>query len=291
MKVSVIISACDNRESFFVRSLYSWSKQTLSKDDFEIIVVDDAERQSFEEICIDNNLKYGINFQYIRFDKNKNKIIPKTFIPVLSNNIGIKQSRGEVIVITGPETLQNSKNLETSLTAISRKECLYGLVFKADLASSKYIEEFWEDIKNSQLIEILQIPGAQAECLTRPPHPPAYAYFIAVKKQHAIDIGGFDEKFLNGLCGEDDDFANRMRMFGVIPTFEHKILGLHQNHSSIDKKDNIHLDRNIGIGKKLRDNNIKILQENLKNKTIVVNKDYDWGNKNLITYHRIIGEK
>lgn len=289
MKVSVIISACDNREKFFTRSLDTWVNQTFLKEHFEIVIIDDAERILYDRLC-EKYQKLGLNFQLIRIDKTKSTIPVKTFIPVLSNNVGIKNAHGEVIVITGPETLQYEKNLERSYLLLDKPKCAYGLVYKSDLKSVSTIEENWDTLKTS-FLSVLKIPGTQAECLTRRPHPPGYLYFMAVSKQHALDIGGFDEMFLGGLCAEDDDFANRMKIKGIIPYFENSIIGLHQNHSGTDKSDNVHLSRYSEEGRKLWNHNLELMKKNLSGNG-VVNSSFEWGSEKLITYKKIYeGEK
>ena len=94
IKTSIIISACDNREIMFRRSLDTWARQTVETKSFEIVIVDDACRKDFEILCKEYNEKYNINFQYIRIDNSKSITPVKTFIPVLSNNIGIKNAKG-----------------------------------------------------------------------------------------------------------------------------------------------------------------------------------------------------
>lgn len=283
MKVSVIISACDNRKDFFKRALNTWERQT-SKD-FEIVIVDDGAR-NYEEIC----RQYDLNFQIIQIDKARNLIKPKTFIPVLTNNVGIKMARGEVIVITGPETLQNANNIEVSASMANRRECAYGLVYKADKPSTEYISKNWTSFKDRKFEDLLYIKGVQAECLTRPPHPPAYLYYMAVAKQYALEIGGFDERFLKGLCAEDDDFAQRMAFFNVKPVFEHKIIGIHQNHSTNDNNDNIHLSRYSEEGMALWEHNKNLYKQNKENKLITANAGIEWGSSYLITNHIILGD-
>lgn len=286
MKVSVIISACDNREKLFARSLDTWVNQEFPKNQFEIIIVDDAERKEYDQLCLEYQQK-DLNFQLIRIDKTKSKIPVKTFIPVLSNNIGIRMARGEVVIITGPETLQYEKNLARSYSLLNQKKCAYGLVYKADLKSTNFIDNNWALLKNS-FLSVLQIPGAQSECLTVPPHPPAYLYFMAVAKKYALEVGGFDEQFLEGLCAEDDDFANRMKIRGITPCFEHSIIGIHQNHSDIDSSDLVHLSRYSEEGKKLWNRNISLMRKNLSGNGIA-NSTFEWGNLNVIIYKKTYG--
>jgi hypothetical protein len=282
MKISVIISACDNREELFCRSLDTWANQSMSKNDFELIIIDDAFRENLKNLCVQSSKRLKLNIRFIRINKQKSIYPVKTFIPVLTNNIGFKQACGEVVVITGPETLQSSTNLEISYSMKNRKECAYGLIYKANQSASDYIAKGWSKLKNLSINHLLQIPGTQKGCVTKPPHPPAYWYYMTVLKQYVENIGGVDERFVGGLCAEDDDFANRMKMSGIIPIFEHSIIGIHQDHSRQDNNDGIHIDRKTGIGYGYKLHNFQIMQENLAKNIIVANTSHIWGDENLI---------
>jgi glycosyltransferase involved in cell wall biosynthesis len=291
MKISVIISACDKRIHLFTRSLDTWVSQSMPKNDFEIIVIDDAIREDLRALCQTRSQSDGLNIQFIRIDKTKSVIPIKSFIPVLTNNVGFRHARGEVVVITGPETLQASSNLDIAWTLRDRKECAYGLVFRASWGCTNYIAGGWNKIKSLPMAHLLQIPGAKEVCVTMLPHPPAYWYLMAVAKKHVDNIGGVDERFLGGICAEDDDFANRMRMSGIQPVFEHKMIGLHQDHSKEDLNDGIHINRREGLGYHLWVHNFSLLQDNLAKGDPVANVGFEWGSPNLITLHEYFGVK
>lgn len=289
MRVSVVISACDNRVLLFDRALDTWTAQSMSKDDFELVVVDDAIREDLRTLCRTKAQSSGLNIQFIRIDKTKSVIPVKSFIPVLTNNVGFKNSRGEVVVVTGPETLQAAGNLNIAWTMVNRSECAYGLIFRANSSCTEYIANGWDRLKSLPMDHLLQIPGAKANCATMPPHPPAYWYFMAVAKKYVEKICGVDERFLGGLCAEDDDFANRMRMSGVTPVFEHRIVGIHQDHSKEDYGDGVHIDRTQGKGYHFWVHNYTLMQDNLKKGDPVANVGFDWGSKSLITLHEFYG--
>ena len=284
MKISVVISACDNREHLFDRSLFTWNKQTLNKNEWELIVVDDDVRDSVREQCRNANKIYGINVRYIRIDKSKSFYKVKTFTPALTNNVGFKKSRGNVICVTGPETLQGWNNLENAYKVLNRKVCAYGLVYKASISATKTFENNWNLLKNKDIPVIWdEVPGAKAGCVTKPPDPPRYWYFMAVAKKHINAIHGVDERFVGGLCAEDDDFATRMNLYGVTPIFEHSMTGIHQDHSIEDKDDNIHINRFTKNGNYLRSCNVRLWKQNMRNKICIVNNNHEWGSDDLIT--------
>lgn len=285
MKVSVIISACPNREILFERSLYTYTKQNFDKNNFEILLVDDGDNINLFNLCKEYNKNYKLKFQYIKVDKSKSFYPIESFTPALTNNVGIRLSLGDVIIITGPETLQAENNIKVAYSMILKNECAYGLVFRAAKKFNKYLEN--SNWKNEKFSDILKYPGAKADCRTIPPHPPAYWYCMAVAKKHILNINGVDERFLGGICGEDDDFSNRMKLSGINPIFNNKIIGIHQNHDNYDSQISCHNIRNTEKWNKLRNYNIKLMNENLKNNNYIVNNNHIWGNPNVITYHEV----
>jgi len=192
MKVSVVISLCDNRYQMFSRALDTWRQQT--EKDFELILVDDAQRDDLLNLCKKCS---DLNFQFIRIDNSKCDLPITTFTPVLTNNVGMKVARGDVVCITGPETLQSKHNVKVASYFINRQECGYGLIYKSNKIFVDFISKNW----NESFDGLLDLPGAKADCLTRPPHPPAYYYFAAVKTSAVEKIGGLDERFGQGFFG------------------------------------------------------------------------------------------
>jgi len=291
MKVSVVISVCDNRTNFFERSLHTWSNQTLPKNEFELIIVDDASRDDIKDLCFKFHEETGMQFQYIKIDSSKCDVPITTFLPILTNNVGIRKSKGDVIVITGPETLQGKGNLLIASSMIDRRECAYGLCYKSNTEFVGELDKNWDKYKDLHMSGLLRMKGAAVSCLTRPPHPPAYWYIMAVAKKHIERIGGVDEAFGTGYCAEDDDFANRMRMSGIIPVFEHKIIGIHQDHSAQDAKDKVHSVRNEERGRRLRQKNIALMRKNLREGKMIANQDHVWGDEKVITFSEMWCQK
>ena len=101
------------------------------------------------------------------------------------------------------------------------------------------------------------------------------------------NIHGVDEKFAQGICGEDDDFANRMRISGIKPVFDSRMVGIHQNHAREDQKDKKHSNRHKEEGQRLRERNINLMRKNLQASIAVVNNSHRWGDEKVITMHEI----
>ena len=126
MRVSVVISACDNRERLFAMALDTWEWQTIPKEDFEIVMVDDAVRDGLRNLCRERATSSGLGIRFVRIDSSRSVIPATGTIPVLTNNVGFRKASGDVVVVTGPETLQARDNLEVAAEMSSRQICEIG---------------------------------------------------------------------------------------------------------------------------------------------------------------------
>ena len=139
MKVSVITSLCNNRLEHYKRSLQTYSKQKFDKKDFEILLIDDAERNEYIDLAEKAHGDFGLNFRYIRIDPTKGKYSAKSFTPALTNNVGFRKARGDVTIITGPETLWGENNIKVASGMVNRRECAYGLVYRANTKFNEWL--------------------------------------------------------------------------------------------------------------------------------------------------------
>ncbi len=92
-----------NRDWFLDRSIYLLSKQTLSQDEWELIIVDDGSTDKSEDVIL-RYKKMNIikNFHYI---KNTKKRCDLPGSPARTNNIAAKVGSGDYILYTDPEIM------------------------------------------------------------------------------------------------------------------------------------------------------------------------------------------
>jgi glycosyltransferase involved in cell wall biosynthesis len=270
--VSLVISAKDRAE-FFDRSLHVYKKQSVSKDFFEFVVVDDNSSEDLLSVL----KSYDFNYQYIKMDSNKCGY-PIYWGPSFSNNIGAKAALGEVLVITGPEIIICESAIEKSYKGALSDKTIYGHIFHSSVSFVNLIADKQKLEMSYSKIEAL--PGAREQDITKNTF---YWFWAALKKSHYMDIGGCDEEFMKGICGDDDDFANRLREKGIIPTHDYSIRGIHQNHYAYDSKDPKRIRRN-NIWEIARMRNTNYLEDwySKRNKQVVVNQGKDWGSDSLI---------
>jgi len=105
---------------------------------------------------------------------------------------------------------------------------------------------------------------------------------VAVRKEHILAINGVDERFMEGMTGEDDNFALRMAYSGV-PLFRDKMIeGIHQDHSVSDKNDVHSIRFNKKQWEKLRNHNGKLLKDWAKSLNPIANVNINWGSDDAI---------
>lgn len=282
IKVSTIISMCDNRTHMFERALDTWVYQSLPKKEWELIVVDDALRDDVRILCQSAANTFSMNIQFVRIDKSRSTIPVKSFLPVLTNNVGFRKARGSVVVVTGPETLQGPRNLENALKIIDSKQAAYGLVYKATQETTDRLAKEWPLIKND-FARMIGLPNITWDAL--PSKVPGAWHLMAVERAYVDFVRGVDERFLGGICAEDNDFANRLWLAGAQPTNDANIVGIHQNHFREDENDPAHHNYVHNHCAHERERNLALLKSNILSLEPIVNPNHDWGGNHLITMH------
>jgi len=110
MKLSVKIPTHD-RGHFLQHSLYLLSKQTMDKNDFEVLLLDDGSTDGTFNIV--KSYKDVLNIRYFYFDRRflfdsdeeylKNKDL--YIFPGMLSNYGVKQAKSDIILYTDPEVM------------------------------------------------------------------------------------------------------------------------------------------------------------------------------------------
>ena len=284
IKNSVIISVKD-RSDFLDRTLYTYAKQTMPLNEFEMVIIDDNSKEDILKICKKHSEINKLNFQYIKVDTTKGVFPQKGFTPALTNNIGFKNARGSVLIITGPETLQSNVNMEVTWEICKDVKCVYGVVYRSNAAFVDKLKENQKWTQYGSFSEILSIPGSKFE---KPDLTGFWWYYAAARKEYLMNINGVDERYMMGIAAEDDDFAERMRLSGVQLLHDQRIVGIHQDH---EREDRVHPDHKFRFNKKewntLRNHNCNLLHKCIAKKDFIANKNIDWGTEKAIVYKEI----
>lgn len=240
-------------------NLLKWNLLSLSRQkfftDFEIIVLNDGIEDDTENICNYYRDVYKLNIRYIfTGQRNKNKIIWR--VPGFAFNIGVKQAKGEIIILSCAEMFLVNDELQLMINPLLKNKKL--LVIPEGKSDTKgiflnHINENNGVIKDNSIYETL--PKLRTEI----------PFFMSINKQEFIDIGGYDENF-TGWAFDDDDLMDRLRRNGNIYN-KTKLKVIHLFHKRL---------RNRHLKEQGKFNN-SILKKNKEQKIIVVNKNKEWG--------------
>lgn len=240
MKVSVILSTF-NRGDLLQRSLFSYSNQTLSKDEYEIIVIDDQSTDDTDRIVLDQ--KKGLSLIYIKIKGVKTGFRSQS----AGWNIGLKHAIGDVCFFSHPEIIMPFSALEemflphlkypkpTFLTmkpyvlSAAAQAKIDSVDWKSDPANIKKIPEFndsWIDGGRTYTNLYMEKLDKWESNTT-----------FSMKRLDMLGIGGFDEFDCWGP--DDPSLRDRRRVLGI-PTVISPLMGYHQNHDNLSSN----IDRN-----------------------------------------------
>ena len=258
MNISLIMGSW-KRAKLLELGLWSLTRQKINYD-LEIIVCNDYLPDETEKVCKQYSDK--LNIKYV-FTGKRNLNGTKWRSAGYALNIGVKQSTGDIIILTCPEIvhLNNTINLTTKPLLNNKNIMTIGnCVYFDDTGNTiEFIQktrtlDFSEDL----LKEIQSDP----ECKMAVQMP----YCMGLWKQHYLDIRGYDEDFSGYAC-EDNDFINRLKLKGLTyHKTEAKVIHLFHGNRCDSK---IHWDNPMWA------KNYNLFLER-KNK-IIRNEDRNWG--------------
>lgn len=228
-----IVTAYFNRKNLFYNTLRSINNSSIK--DIEVIVVDDC---SSEEHRLED-LKEEFKFlKVIRLEKENKWYIN----PCVPFNIGIKEAKGDIIVLQNPECYHLGDVLKDILNKLNEKNYLsYGcysldknmteVVSNTINSDKKIIDQ--SKIQNSinPMVDrrIIQEGGIgwYNHSIFR---PVGYHFLSAIKKSNMNQLNGFDERYAKGIAYDDDELLVRIRRMGLNVEIVNNPFVLHQWH-------------------------------------------------------------
>ncbi len=225
-----IITAYYNRKALFVETLKSISRSKYK--DIELIAVDDCsdKEHNIEDLIGD------FPFLNVVCLYKKNKWYTNPCIPF---NIGIRQAKGDIILLQNPECLHvndvlsfmvenvTDKNYITTSTYGLNAEYTTMLPFRAE--QSNFLEWF-KDLPQDKFRgwDINDGNG----WYNHPVYSPTYYHFCSVMTKRNMDkLQGFDERYATGIAYDDDDLVERITRLGLQKIITTDVIVIHQNHS------------------------------------------------------------
>ena len=195
--IGSIIITTYNRSELLSYGLESLSKQNLSKDDYEIIVLNDGDKDDGTEgICelfSDSlNIKYfstGRDYKYWR-------------IPGYAINFGLRQAAGQYVFLSCAEIYHCDNTVAQMIGKLEQDPKALTICSAKDDCG-----KFLKKIATNQIVTNKDYD--ELENL----HNVRFPFFMGMSKSEIIKIGGYDEEFI-GIGFDDNDIVHRLNSSG-----------------------------------------------------------------------------
>ncbi len=225
-----IVTSYYNRKKLFENTLMTIDNSKVK--DFEFIVVDDGsdDPQRIEDL----QKKYPF-LRIIRLEK-KDKWYVNPCIPF---NIGIREAKGDIIILQNPECLHANDVLSYINDNINNSNYLTISAYGLDSSINEGILNYAHKTNSlSGLIKSLPQRSIYGNVslgwYNHLKHRPGYYHFCsAITRENMGKLNGFDERFFNGIGYDDDEFLARVRFLGLQPTIVEDVSVIHQYHKSV----------------------------------------------------------
>ena len=270
MNISIVM-AYHNRRRLLCNTLESIRSYWPGGTENEIIIVDDASDDAHDI----NDLKeiYDLNIEVIKLPKEE-----KTWInPCIPFNIGFANANNEIIIIQNPECIHQGNITEYTLNNIeentylnyacySINKFLTFVINNTQISTDNIFESVNEII--SPLVNDRVPDNGENGWYNHSIHKPYMLHFCsAIMRKDLYDLGGFDERYANGLGFDDNELIERIRKKQMaIETIDDPFV-IHQYHDGfLLEKDKKH----IRYVRKMMKANLKLL-----NKVTIKSDNYD----------------
>jgi len=239
IQVSAVLSI-HNRSRLFQRALDGYLWQTIPRDRWEIVLVDDMSSVDLAQAY--SHLIGRLNLRHVKIDHTRHPIYSEMsalgpgpdgrmrwyHTPAISLNIGFALAAGQVLCVCHPEILHAPTNFERAVATLRRSnEYLFGTTYLGTQATNRMLEVSpdwtslgWPGFLDASGAVSLQSYGY--EC---------YWYTSFLPRAAAVAVGGVDLAYMKGVAGEDDDFRERVKRAGWDAIHMPEIEGFHQDHS------------------------------------------------------------
>jgi glycosyltransferase involved in cell wall biosynthesis len=229
------------RPQYLRWSLGSIQRQDLSSSECEIVVLNDGLPDGSSEI-VQQFSEAGMPVRHLHTGHRNQEGKAKWRIPGYAFNIGIQQSKSDVIILTCSDIYHLNDSLKPLIrTAMQDRDALATVrdVYDDCGELRDYLQSVG-DVDRRKVSEIVQtIKRLPAETWGDRPHTgPDMPFLMAISREKLVSIGGFDEDFTGYAC-DDVDLIGRLLASGMHYTYTwaevaHVFHGVRSNTSPSD---------------------------------------------------------
>jgi GT2 family glycosyltransferase len=214
MKIS-IVCAYYNRRSQLLKTLESISHY----GEPEIIIVDDASAERIDDLPV----------KLIRIDPEQKR----WFNPCVPYNIGFSKATGDIIVIQNPECIHVGDIL-SYVKKLKRGELFSFAAYSLDV-NLEYDKYDQDALKKFIMGQPQRIQVAHHGWYNHSVYRPEALHFCnAIFREDLKKIGGFDERFSQGVSFDDNEILIRIKRAGMKINIIDDPFVIHQKHERTD---------------------------------------------------------
>lgn len=215
MFISVIVPTFNRRRTLKI-CIESLFDQNYSKDDFEVIVIDDGSNDGTEQLVSLLKIDSPVALRY--FKQNRSG-------PGCARNRGIDNARGDIILFIGDDII-------ASFDLLREHQRIHSCFSGDNLSVLGYIT-WYPEIKITNFMRWLEKEGLQfGYPLIKDPGNVPYNFFytsnVSVKKKFLLKCGVFDEDF-HFAAFEDIELAYRLFKAGLRIVYNEKAAAYHKH--------------------------------------------------------------
>lgn len=223
-----------NRLELFRQNLDSLRSQT--DKDFDVIVVDNSENTEEVKTTLSEYRQYGLRIRAYFIQPWRHPMAHPldqyrgNYNPALAQNIGVKKSNSDVIVLSSPEVINAKTNVASIKHIFADDKSRFTLGWIGERPASA-MPDLYKGISVDQVKALCNVPGGDRTRCRENAWAPENYFIGALRRSDYIKIGGMDEGFLRGMAFEDNCFSERCVSNGITPEFNGRIAGIHLAHS------------------------------------------------------------
>lgn len=232
-KVSYII-AHRNRCDLLEQNLISLQRQT--SNDFEVVIADnsdDINKRSLRTLVLKYCNSLDIQCVFVKPEKHpyakgfSGQLQKNMFNPALQQNICAKIATGDVLVLTSPEVVNANTNVERIINLTEGKNKYFYLGWIDELPKQNVDIN---SLTESYIKELCKTPGKWAKCRNDANWSVKNYFLGIINRDDFLAIGGIEEKYMQGIGYEDDEFAQRLSLNEFDIQLKEEICGIHLSH-------------------------------------------------------------
>jgi len=216
-----VVAPLYNRAPILESSLHTYLVQNFPKENYEIILIDDASTDNTREVAeqiIKKYPEYNIRFYFLNHTRTYNNIF--------GSNCGYKKSLGEIIMNTHMDVVISSNVFISAWKHLHPTWMPYLWLNPQHHGENPEQKQRFKNFMDNQEYDRLWEASIPWELIYHPPGFPT-EFAGCVRKEHLMKIGGNDERIMKAP-GDVDQWCRLQHGAGVIYGKDTSVKSVHR---------------------------------------------------------------